>query len=215
MLPVNKTCCNYTNPIYRVFNVMIKRTECVSHPTYQYVGARGIRICPEWRNNFREFERWALSHGWAHGLYLDRIDNDNGYSPDNCRFITPEQSACNRRNNVYITAWGETKLQRDWLLDPRCKVSHRELKRELDKCVSPEQALTHKNPKGRRGEYITAWGETKGAVDWTRDARCNATREQIKKRVNAGVSPEDAISHGSGYKVVKCEGVARLVPFGT
>jgi hypothetical protein len=175
---------------------MIKRAEDAGHKSYPFVGARGIRICSEWRNNFRAFEEWALSNGYEQGLYIDREDNDKGYSPDNCRFITPEHSACNRRSNVYITAWGETKLQKEWLLDTRCTVNHSVLKRELAKGVSPEVAMTYHAPIGKVGPLVTAWGETKRIVEWTKDPRCKADRFQIRTRINAGIEPELAIGTG-------------------
>ena len=59
---------------------------------------RGITVCELWRNSPRAFGDWLLSHGWRKGLQIDRIDNSQGYSPDNCRVVTPKENSNNRRN---------------------------------------------------------------------------------------------------------------------
>ena len=59
---------------------------------------RGITVCELWRNSPRAFGDWLLAHGWHKGLEIDRIDNDQGYSPENCRVVTPKENTNNRRN---------------------------------------------------------------------------------------------------------------------
>ena len=72
---------------------------------------RGIRVCEEW-NDYTKFRDWAMSHGYdpnaKRGVTtIDRIDNDKGYSPDNCRFVTQTENARNKRNNHIIVVDGE------------------------------------------------------------------------------------------------------------
>ena len=67
---------------------------------------RGIVVCDEWRK-FPPFEEWAIKNGWRKGLVIDRIDNDRGYSPDNCRFVTQAENLLNRRNTIYVTYKGK------------------------------------------------------------------------------------------------------------
>lgn len=64
---------------------------------YKYYGGRGITICDEWRENFQAFHDWAMANGYRDDLTIDRIDNDKGYSPDNCRWITMEEQNKNKR----------------------------------------------------------------------------------------------------------------------
>lgn len=57
---------------------------------------RGIRVCDEWLLDGLLFDEWALANGYEPGLCIDRIDNDQGYRPDNCRWVTVCQNNRNR-----------------------------------------------------------------------------------------------------------------------
>ena len=75
---------------------MKQRCHNPKHPRYDSYGGRGILVCEEWRNSFITFyndmgERPSNKHS------LDRIDNDKGYSPDNCRWITRKEQNENMR----------------------------------------------------------------------------------------------------------------------
>ena len=63
---------------------------------------RGITVCELWRNSPRAFGDWLLAHGWRKGLQIDRIDNNQGYSPENCRVVTPKENTNNRRNTLRL-----------------------------------------------------------------------------------------------------------------
>lgn len=59
---------------------------------YKRYGARGITMCDEWLNDASSFRDWSLKNGFNDTtLEIDRIDNDKGYSPDNCQYLSREK----------------------------------------------------------------------------------------------------------------------------
>ncbi len=84
-------------PIYKVWHGMKCRCHSTGSADYYNYGARGIEVCLDWRANFEAFRDWAIGNGWEKGLQVDRIDNDLGYTPENCRIVTQHQNNMNRR----------------------------------------------------------------------------------------------------------------------
>lgn len=74
---------------------------------YSDYGGREIEICPEWLENFEDFVSWSLENGFDDNLQIDRIDNNSGYSPQNCRWISIKENCRNRRSNVMIEYQGK------------------------------------------------------------------------------------------------------------
>ena len=56
----------------------------------------------------------AVANGYAETLTLDRKDNDKGYSPTNCRWVTQKEQCNNKRNNHLLTYNGETLTIAQW-----------------------------------------------------------------------------------------------------
>ena len=84
--------------LYRIWKKMKSRCTNPNDPDYQkYYGSRGITVCDEWFHSFQAFHDWAMSHGYSDDLSIDRMDNDKGYSPDNCRWATAEEQRHNQR----------------------------------------------------------------------------------------------------------------------
>jgi hypothetical protein len=66
-------------------------------PGYINYGGRGIVVCKEWEDDYSAFRDWAIANGYSEGLQIDRKNNNKGYSPENCRFVTRSQNNKNRR----------------------------------------------------------------------------------------------------------------------
>jgi hypothetical protein len=92
---------------------MRNRCSNKNNDAYKHYGGRGIKVCPEW-NTYLAFKEWAVSHGYADNLTIDRKDNDKGYSPDNCRWATMKEQALNRRSTHLITYKDETHSISEW-----------------------------------------------------------------------------------------------------
>ncbi len=81
---------------------------------YEDYGGRGISVCEEWSDDIKPFYYWAMANGYREGLTLDRTDNDGGYSPENCRWVTMKVQSRNRRSNHMLTLNGKKQTMMDW-----------------------------------------------------------------------------------------------------
>ena len=99
--------------LYRVWDAMVRRCHNPNHRAFASYGARGIQVCAQWRD-YRSFKAWADTSGYAEGLTIDRIDNDNGYAPSNCRWATRKQQQNNRRCCVYLDHDGQRLTLTQW-----------------------------------------------------------------------------------------------------
>jgi hypothetical protein len=81
---------------YKIWQEMRRRCADVHSESFQFYGARGITVCDRWLNSFENFfddmgKRPSPRHS------IDRIYNDDGYSPSNCRWATGTQQSINQR----------------------------------------------------------------------------------------------------------------------
>lgn len=81
---------------------------------YLRYGGRGIKVADCWLHDYPAFKKWAYENGYKDNLTIERIDNNKGYSPDNCKWIPKEDQARNRRMNYYFTYNGKTQCLSEW-----------------------------------------------------------------------------------------------------
>jgi hypothetical protein len=103
-------------PLYGIYYQMKDRCNRPKNHAYKYYGAKGISVCPEWngRNDFINFYKWALSNGYKKGLTLDRIKNDEGYSPSNCRWTTMKVQISNKSGLNHVKIGDRTMNISQW-----------------------------------------------------------------------------------------------------
>ena len=134
--------------LYSIWIGIKDRTACEKRPRAKdYIG-RGIDMCKEWED-WEVFKNWALNNGYSEDLSIDRIDNDKGYYPENCRWTNAKEQGANKRNNIIITLNGETHILSEW-----CRIlglnRHSVKSRILQQGLTPEEALTMPFVKGNR-----------------------------------------------------------------
>jgi len=96
---------------YHSWKGMMNRCFDVNHPANKNYMGRGISVCKEWLS----FEVFYKDMGQKpKGMTLDRIDNEKGYSKDNCRWATYTQQIRNRRNSVLLEIDGVIKPMPEW-----------------------------------------------------------------------------------------------------
>lgn len=97
--------------LHRIWRGMLSR--CYSFdPRNRYKG-RGITVCEEWQE-FEPFFTWSMSNGYKDNLSIDRIDNNKGYYPLNCRWADDITQSNNRSDNHKIEINGEYKTFAEW-----------------------------------------------------------------------------------------------------
>lgn len=100
--------------IYYIWRSMKTRCNNPNDTAYHNYGARGIRVCDKWNNSFEEFHSWAINNGYDKLYTLERIDVNDNYYPENCKWVTMKEQQNNRRNNATYTVNGETKTLSQW-----------------------------------------------------------------------------------------------------
>ena len=103
--------------IYEIWSDMRSRCNLTTNQNYYRYGGRGIKVCSEWDglNGFANFYEWAMQNGYKDILSIDRIDNNGGYSPENCRWSDMMTQCNNRRNSKFLEYNGQTKTLAQWV----------------------------------------------------------------------------------------------------
>ena len=86
-----------SHKFYHTWNGMVQRCTNPKNKNYKNYGGRGITVCEEWLD-IRNFTEWCNStYPKLEGYTLDRINNDKGYSPENCTWSDKTAQVLNRR----------------------------------------------------------------------------------------------------------------------
>lgn len=98
--------------IYHIFQNMIARCYNPNHISYKNYGKRGIKVCKKWldkEKGFENFYKWSIANGYKEEYYksgysklsIDRINNNKGYSPSNCRWVYAKVQNYNKRTSFF------------------------------------------------------------------------------------------------------------------
>jgi len=116
MTRVNKTNRRIHNGsktrLYTIWVGIKKRCYYKKHVHYKRYGGRGIIMCEIWKKDFTTFRDWALISGYSDNLSIDRINNNKGYCPSNCRWTTQSEQANNRTKTIKYKGESATKASK-------------------------------------------------------------------------------------------------------
>lgn len=189
--------------LYSIMNKMKQRCYNLNHDAYERYGGAGVTICEEWRTDFMSFYDWAMSNGYKEELTIDRKENDKGYCPDNCRWVSITTQNRNKSNVRLITIEEDTKSLAEWLRDSRVSVTKSAFYHRVKEGMSDKEALltpyVNKNTKVNKAQFIevskhmvTIDGQTKSFKDWCKHLGINIVT--ARTRYEKGMSDIEALT---------------------
>jgi hypothetical protein len=172
--------------MYTIWKNIRQRCNNPRHKQYTDYGGRGIKICDEW-SDFLNFYSWSMANGYKDDLSIDRIDNDKGYSPDNCRWTDKFGQARNKRNLVMIRYQGKKKCIAEWA--EVFGLPYEVLRLRIKDGWDLEKAFT--TPSGNQNLF-TYQGKTMAIAAWEREL--GMKEHTLWARLKRGWSFERAVT---------------------
>lgn len=124
---------------YGIWRGLINRCHNKNVASYRYYGGAGLYVCDRWRYSFENF--YADMGACPPGFSIERLSNDNGYTPNNCVWADKTRQSRNRRVTKWLTFHGETLPLSAWA--EKAGIKERTLHaRIIDRGWSVEAALT-------------------------------------------------------------------------
>lgn len=95
-----------TFPEYGAWSSMIQRCENQNHKYFSRYGGRGIKVCERWKNSFQNFLT-DMGNRPSKVYSLERINNNEGYCLENCKWETYKKQNLNKENTVWLIFIGK------------------------------------------------------------------------------------------------------------
>lgn len=137
---------------YHIWGGMTGRCHNPDNQRFSLYGARGIQVCDRWRgeNGFANFLS-DMGKRPGKGFSIERIDNDRGYGPDNCRWATHREQMNNTRRNKKLEWNGVTRTYSQW--ERQLGLCHGTVHRRVSAGWNVERILT--TPHGRKRAFAS------------------------------------------------------------
>jgi hypothetical protein len=88
--------------LYSIWTDIKKRCNNTNTRAYKWYGAKGVKVCETWENDFINFMNWSIKNNYSDELTIDRINSNGNYSPDNCRWVSMLVQNNNKSSNRLI-----------------------------------------------------------------------------------------------------------------
>lgn len=104
-----KTRLDGSSPEYGTWMRVLGRCNNPTNNRFAFYGGRGIKVCPRWQEHERGFENFLADMGRkpTQKHSIERIDNERGYEPTNCRWATHREQMRNTRRNIRVQIGNE------------------------------------------------------------------------------------------------------------
>lgn len=138
--------------LHNRWEAMKGRCYNVNDSRYSTYGARGIKVCEEWLNDFVNFQNWALTNGYTKDLTLERKNVNEGYSPNNCTWIPMIDQALNKSNTLKLeiqgTIFSVNEVSLKYNLKPKTIRSRIKKGYSIEKIIAPiEKQYSYRWPQ--------------------------------------------------------------------
>lgn len=199
---MNKTTHGKRNTrLYKIWVSMRNRCNNKNSSFYEDYGGRGVRVYPEWENDFMSFYDWSIKNGYSKELTIDRIDVNGNYEPDNCRWVDMRVQCNNRRNNHVLTYKEKTQTISEWERELGFKKDI--LQTRISNGWSIEKAIEtpYENRKFKheygysskiKARTVTINGENHSIKEWCEILGMN--QRTVVDRIERGMNEYDALT---------------------
>jgi hypothetical protein len=172
---------------YSTWKAMRARCMRVNSVQFADYGGRGIKVCSRW-DSYENFLK-DMGRKPTPGHSIDRIDNDGGYCPENCRWATHEEQSRNKRTSRMLTYGGKSQCVVSWAEE--LGMAGHVLQHRIDRGWTVERALT--TPvKDAKGKQLTYQGKTQPVSHWAKELGVHAMA--IHSRLRLGWSVERTLT---------------------
>lgn len=108
---------------YNTWMLMLRRCHKVGSQDYAQYGGRGITVCERWHTFDLFFSDMGAAPSPSHSI--ERLDNERGYEPGNCKWATPKEQRRNQRRAVLIEFAGKSQTPMEWATETG--ISHKRI----------------------------------------------------------------------------------------
>jgi hypothetical protein len=100
--------------LYGIYKGMKQRCNNENTLAFKYYGLKGIKLCDEWLSDFLTFKKWCYDNGYDDEKTIDRINSNDIYCPENCRWVSFEKQQNNKLNSFFLTINDEKLTIAEW-----------------------------------------------------------------------------------------------------